>query len=92
MRADAQNLQAITRAISQHNKTCEYPATAVRMAPFEVERLGWDEVLGLPIISDDSMGTGSFQIDCGKPDGSPEENVEAEEEVLAPAVGVPVAA
>ena len=65
MSSEAKNLEAISRAIDQHNASCEYPAVAVAMNPFEVERLGWDTIRGLPIRSDPAIGTGSFRIVCG---------------------------
>jgi hypothetical protein len=71
--AEAKNLEAISRAIDQHNATCEYPAVAVAMNPFEVERLGWDTIRGLPIRSDPNLGTGSFRIVCGKDEVEEEE-------------------
>ena len=40
--SEAKNLEAISRAIDQHNASCEYPAVAIAMNPFEVERLGWE--------------------------------------------------
>ena len=78
MSSEAKNLEAISRAIDQHNKTCEYPATAVVMNPFEVERLGWDTIRGLPIRSDSELGTGAFRIECAGQELEPEaETVEA---------------
>ena len=65
MSAEAQNLEVISRAIDQHNATCPFPAVAVLMNPFEVERLGWDEIRGLPIRPEPRIGTGSFEILCG---------------------------
>ena len=65
MSTEAKNLEAISRAIDQHNRDCPFPAVAVAMNPFEVERLGWDEIRGLPIHSDPNVGTGSFRIVCG---------------------------
>ena len=50
--ADAKNLEAISRAIDQHNANCPFPASEVRMNPFEIERLGWEEIRGLPKIRD----------------------------------------
>ena len=47
--SEAKNLEAIVKAIEQHDRNCEYPAVAVAMNPFEVERLGWDTIRGLPI-------------------------------------------
>ena len=77
--SEAKNLEAISRAIDQHNKTCEYPAVAVAMNPFEVERLGWDSIRGLPIRPDPNVGTGRFRVVCGgdELEEQEEETVEA---------------
>jgi hypothetical protein len=64
--AAAKNLAAIVKAIDHHNATCDFPATAVAMNPFEVERLGWDSIRGLPIVDDPQLGTGSFRVLCDK--------------------------
>ena len=64
--AEAKNLEAISKAIDAHNRSCEFPAVAVAMNPFEVERLGWDSIRGLPIRPDPSLGTGSFRIICAR--------------------------
>ena len=50
--SEAKNLEAISAAIDQHNRTCPFPAAEVRMNPYEVERLGWEEIRGLPIVPD----------------------------------------
>ena len=63
---EAKNLEAIAKAIDQHNRNCPFPAAEVRMNPFEVERLGWDEIRGLPIIPDPEIGTGRFRIVCSR--------------------------
>jgi hypothetical protein len=94
--ADAKNLEAISRAIDQHNATCPFPAAEVRMNPFEVERLGWEDIRGLPIVADPAIGTGRFRIVCSR-EGSGEEleeveavGSEVEVEVAEPVeVGVP---
>src|SRR2546423_12045 len=39
MSSEAKNLEAISKAIDHHNATCEYPAVAIAMNPFELERL-----------------------------------------------------
>ena len=85
--SEAKNLEAISRAIDQHNKTCEYPAVAVEMNPFEVERLGWESIRGLPIRPNGSLGTGSFRIVCAR-DELEEEEVETVEAVSTTYVGV----
>jgi hypothetical protein len=83
--AEAKNLEAIARAIDQHNAHCPYPAAEVRMNPFEVERLGWDEIRGLPIVGDPAIGTGRFRIVCSR-EGADEGIEEVE------AVGTPLEA
>ncbi|MDX6632722.1 MAG: hypothetical protein QOG09_1097 [Solirubrobacterales bacterium] len=86
--AEPKNLEAISRAIDQHNRGCPFPAAEVRMNPFEAERLGWEEIRGLPIVPDPEVGTGRFRIVCsrdlGQGEGSEVEDVDAEvfEEVL----------
>ena len=83
MSAEAKNLEAIVKAIDQHNSSCPFPASEVRMNPFEVERLGWDEVRGLPVIADPEIGTGRFRIVCSR-DGEGDELEELE------AIGEPI--
>ena len=77
--AEAKNLEAISKAIDQHNNSCEWPAVAIEMNPFEVERLGWDSIRGLPIRPNAQLGTGAFRVVCAREDGLPaeEETVEA---------------
>jgi hypothetical protein len=77
--AEAKNLEAISKAIEQHNNSCEWPAVAIEMNPFEVERLGWDSIRGLPIRPNAELGTGAFRVVCAREDGLPseEETVEA---------------
>jgi hypothetical protein len=64
--AEAKNLEAISKAIDQHNANCPFPAAEVRMNPFEVERLGWEEIRGLPVVPDPEIGTGRFRIVCSR--------------------------
>jgi hypothetical protein len=63
---EAKNLEAISKAIDRHNRNCPYPAAEVRMNPFEVERLGWNEIRGLPLVPDPKIGTGRFRIVCSR--------------------------
>jgi hypothetical protein len=80
---EAKNLEAISKAIDQHNASCPWPASEVRMSPFEVERLGWDEIRGLPVVADPNLGTGRFRIVCSR-DGEGEGVEETE------AIGTPI--
>jgi hypothetical protein len=84
MSAEGKNLEVISKAIDHHNTTCPWPAVAIAMNPFEVDRLGWDSIRGLPIQSDPSMGTGSFRIICGRGEQEPAETVEAVAEEVVP--------
>jgi hypothetical protein len=90
MSSEGKNLEAISRAIDVHNRDCPFPAVAVAMNPFEVERLGWEEIRGLPIRSDPNVGTGSFRIVCGGDEPGLEEEetevVEAVSEQVVPLV------
>jgi hypothetical protein len=63
---EAKNLEAISQAIDQHNASCPWPASEVRLNPFEAERLAWDEIRGLPIVADSAIGTGRFRIVCSR--------------------------
>jgi hypothetical protein len=75
---EARNLEAISKAIDQHNGSCPFPAAEVRMNPFEIERLGWEEIRGLPLVGDPDLGTGRFRIVCSRDlDGQDLEEVEA---------------
>ena len=88
MGAEAKNLEAISKAIDQHNASCPFPAAEVRMNPFEVERLGWEEIRGLPVVPDPAIGTGRFRIVCSREgEGLEVEEVEAVGEPIE--VGVP---
>jgi len=81
---EAKNLEAIAAAIEQHNRSCEFPAIAVMMNPFEIERLGWDSIKGVPIQPEPNMGTGSFRIVCARDEIEPGETVEAVAEETVP--------
>jgi hypothetical protein len=88
--AEVKNLEAISKAIDQHNSGCEWPAVAIEMNPFEIQRLGWEAIRGLPLRPNPSMGTGAFRVVCAREEGEPGEEVEAvaEETVpVAPTIG-----
>jgi hypothetical protein len=85
--AEAKNLEAISKAVDHHDSSCEWPAVAIEMNPFEVERLGWDSIRGLPIRPNAELGTGEFRVVCAREDGLPseEEAVEAVSDQTVPA-------
>jgi hypothetical protein len=86
---EAKNLEAISKAIDQHNSSCPFPAAEVRMNPFEVERLGWDHIRGLPVVADAEIGTGRFRIVCSRDiDGEGLEETEAIGQEIETAVPV----
>jgi hypothetical protein len=62
----AKNLAAIVSAIDHHAEQCPFPPTAVALHPFEIERLDWDEIRGLPIVPDSQLSTGIFRILCDR--------------------------
>ena len=90
MSSEAKNLEAISKAIDAHNLGCEWPAVAVEMNPFEVERLGWDTIRGLPIRANAEVGTGRFRVVCAREEGEPGEVVEAVAEQTVPTEPVKV--
>ncbi len=91
MSSEAKNLEAIAKAIDQHNANCPYPASEVRMNPFEIERLGWDEIRGLPLVGDPAVATGRFNIVCSG-EGEGDEELEEAEAIGEPIeVGAPAA-
>lgn len=53
------------------------------MNPYEVERLGWDEIRGLPVVPDAEIGTGRFRIVCSR-------DMENEELEEVEAIGEPI--
>ena len=64
MSAAAKNLQALQAAIVRHNGNCGSPLTEIRLNPFEVERLGWSDFRGIPIVADETLPTGRFRLVC----------------------------
>jgi hypothetical protein len=85
MSSEAKNLELISKAIDAHNQNCEWPAVAIEMNPFELERLGWDTIRGLPIRPNPELGTGRFRVVCAREQGEPGEVTEAFAEQSVPA-------
>jgi len=81
--SEAKNLEAIKKAIDQHDARCGFPAVEIAMNPFEVERLGWTELYGLPIVGDDKIGTGRFEVRCERDKTGDDVEVHESQEVPA---------
>jgi hypothetical protein len=86
MSAEGQNFAAITKAKADHNARCPFPPHTVRMNPFEIERMQWEEgdvIAGLVLEGDAKVGTGAFRLVC---DGMepPELEIEEVEVIGAP--------
>ena len=87
MKPEAKNFEAIAKAKVDHNKNCPFPPHTVRMNPFEIERMQWEEgdtIAGLLLESDAKLGTGAFRLIC---DGMepPELEIEQTDFISAPA-------
>jgi len=85
--AEAKNFEAIVKGKEAHNRACPFPPHTVKMNPFEIERMGWEEgdtIAGLVLEADGAIGTGAFRLIC---DGMepPELDVEEEAVISAPA-------
>jgi hypothetical protein len=85
--AEAKNFEAIVKAKAAHNASCPFPPHTVRMNPFEIERMEWEEgdvIAGLVLEGDPKVGTGAFRLVC---DGMepPELEIEETEVITAPA-------
>jgi len=90
MRPEAKNFEAITKAKADHNVKCPFPPHTVRMNPFEIERMGWEEgdlIAGLTLEADSKLGTGAFRLVC---DGMEPPELEIEEEAVIEAPAEPL--
>ncbi len=89
--AEARNFQAIVKAKDEHNRKCPFPPHSVRMNPFEIERMGWEEgdmIAGLVLEADGRIGTGAFRLVC---DGMEPPELDVEQEALIEAPAEPLA-
>lgn len=62
----ALNLEAIDKALDDHAARCIGEIVEITLNPFEVERLGFTEFKGIPIVADDKIGTGRFRLVCAR--------------------------
>jgi hypothetical protein len=83
--AEAKNFEAIAKAKADHNRKCPFPPHSVRMNPFEIDRMGWEEgdtIAGLTLEADPKLGTGAFRLVC---DGLEPPELEIDEEATVDA-------
>ena len=86
--SEAKNLEAVARAIDQHDRNCDYPAVAVLMNPYEVDRLGWESIKGVPIRGDERISTGRFEVLCSGDEPAEDREEETVEVVATESVPV----
>jgi hypothetical protein len=90
MSAEGKNFEAIAKAKADHNAKCPFPPHTVRMNPFEIERMGWEEgdvIAGLTLEADAKLGTGAFRLVC---DGMEPPELEIDEEAVIQAPAEPL--
>lgn len=86
----AKNLEAIRKAIDQHDERCPGQIIRILMHPIEVERLDFDKLYGIPVEADENQQTGTFFLVCDRegvddPDAELEETADSGEKVHSPA-------
>ena len=64
MSAAAKNLEVIQAAVVKHNGNCPGELLRIEINPFEYERLGWDDFRGIPIVPEEKVPTGRFNLVC----------------------------
>lgn len=74
----AKNLEAISKALEHHKSSCGLPILEIRLNPFEHDRLGFDDFLGIPITGDPEIGTGRFSLIC-EGDHTPAKSAQVEQ-------------
>lgn len=78
MSSTAKNLEAISKALDRHKSSCGLPVLEIRLNPFEADRLGWEDFVGVPIVGDADIPTGRFSLVC-EGDHAPAESVQVEQ-------------
>jgi len=58
-------LLSIRSAIDEHAENCHREAKAILLNPGNFDLIGWDEVLGLPVLPDERVGPMRARILCG---------------------------
>jgi hypothetical protein len=58
-------LDGINAAWEAHSCECEPPPKAILLNQGNYELIGWDEVLGLPVLPDERLDPMRFRLLCG---------------------------
>ena len=58
-------LLRIREELAKHEDACDRPAKAILMNPGNFDLIGWDEVLGLPVLPDEKVKPMRAHILCG---------------------------
>lgn len=89
-KSTVKNLEVIYKAIDEHNSRCDFEPRCIAMNPFEIDRLGWDEIRGIPLVGDPDLQTGRFRIVCDRDDLlEKEEETEVVDAYATSGVGYP---
>ena len=62
--SEAERLASIQAALDSHEARCGDPVRAIRLNPWEAERLDWWDYRGIPIEADRSVPTGVVRVEC----------------------------
>jgi len=65
MDLEAEMLQRIRVAWEHHDRACSQPIKAILLNPGNHGLMGWDEVLGLPVLCDPIVEPKRFRFVCG---------------------------
>jgi hypothetical protein len=52
-------------ALAEHDESCDSEAKAILFNPGNFDLIGWDEVLGLPVLPDDRVEPLRARVLCG---------------------------
>ena len=63
---EAQMLMNVRAAFDAHEKECPRQPKSILLNPANHELLGWDEVLGLPVLPDERVETMRARLVCGE--------------------------
>lgn len=58
-------LERIHAAVAHHERTCDLRSHAILLNPGNWGLIGWDEVLGLPVLPDKRIEPKRFEVVCG---------------------------